>query len=85
MGEPVEGGPGEPLGAQNLGPVLEGQVRGHDQTGALVSGRDDVEEQLGADLGGGHVAQLVEDEEVELGQLALEPEERALVSRLDVR
>ncbi len=38
----------------------------------LVGGRDDVGEQFGTDLGGGHVAQLVEDEQVNLGQLGLE-------------
>jgi len=45
--EPVERGSGEPLGTEHLGPRFEGKVRGDDETGALVSGRDDVEEQSG--------------------------------------
>jgi hypothetical protein len=60
MGEPVEGGSGEPLGAEDLDPGLEGQIAGDDQARALIGGGDDVEEQLGADLGGRDVAQLVD-------------------------
>ena len=50
MGEPVQGGPGQPLAAQDLRPVLERQVRGDDQTGPFVGRADDVEQQFRADL-----------------------------------
>ncbi len=36
MREAVEGGAGEPLAAEHLGPLLEGKVRGHDQTLPLI-------------------------------------------------
>ena len=44
--EPVERSASEPLAAEYLGPVLEWQVRGHDQALPLVGGADDVKQQL---------------------------------------
>jgi len=83
VGEPVERCPSEPFGSEDLGPGLEGQVGGDDEAGPLVGGGDHVKEQLGADLGGGHVAELVEHQQVELGERALQPQEGPLVSSLD--
>ena len=37
--EAVEGGPCEPLAAEHLGPLLEGEIRGHDQALPLVGCR----------------------------------------------
>jgi hypothetical protein len=62
VGEAVECGSGEPLGPQDLGPGLEGQLGGHDHAGPLVGGGDHVEEQLGSDLRDWHVAEFVEGE-----------------------
>jgi hypothetical protein len=56
--EPVKRRPGEALGAEDLCPGLEGEIARDDQARALVGGREDVEEQLSIDLGGGDVAQL---------------------------
>jgi len=80
VGEPVEGGAGEAFGAEHFRPRLEREVGGHDEAGALVRGGDHVEKQLGADLGGGHVAQLVEDQQVQLGERGFEPAEGAFVA-----
>jgi len=81
VGEAVEGCSGESFGAEHFGPGLEREVGGDDHAGAFVGGRDDVEEQFGSDLGGGDVAEFVEDEQVELGELGLEAEEAAFVPR----
>ena len=62
---------------------FEREVARHNQDDALVGGGDDVEEQLGTDLGSEDVAHLVKREEIELGQLAPQPEERPFVSCLD--
>jgi len=51
MGETVEEGAGEPFGSKNLDPVLEGQIGGDDEAGALVSATDYVEEQFGTGFG----------------------------------
>lgn len=58
----VEQGASQALVAEYFGPVLEGQVGGEDDALAFVRTADDLEEQLGAGLGEGHVAKLVEDE-----------------------
>ena len=69
MGEPIERGTGEAFAAEDFGPVLEGQVRGHDQAVPFVGRGDDVEQEFGSGLAGGNVAQFVEDDQIELGQL----------------
>jgi hypothetical protein len=83
MGQAIKGRPGEALRAQHLGPVIERQVGRDHQAGPLVGGGDDVEQQLGPDLGGRDVAQLVEHQQVELPQAGPQPEEGAFVPRLD--
>ena len=55
VGEAVEQGSREPLGAQDLGPALEGQVGGDEQARALVGPADDLEEEFGSRLGAGEV------------------------------
>src|SRR5690606_28742370 len=47
----------------------EGQIGGDDDAGTLVELRDEVEEQLPAGLGEGQVAEFVEHDEVEPGQM----------------
>ena len=81
--EAVEGGSREPLAAEDLGPLLEGQVRGHDQALAFIGRAQDVEEQFGPRLPGRHVAEFVEDQEVELLELLAEPEELLLFPGLE--
>lgn len=75
MGQPIQRCPGEPLAAQHLRPVLEGQIGGHDQAGPLVGRADHIEQQLRPQLARRDVAQLVEDQQVQLGQLTLHPRE----------
>ncbi len=70
MGETVEGCSRQPLAAQNFRPLLERKVRCHDHAGTLVCRADHVEQQLGADLAGWHVAQFVQHQQVQLRQLA---------------
>ena len=69
--ETVEECSGEPLRAEDFGPLVEGKV-GRDQYGAtLVALAEDLEEQLGSGLGQGHEAELVDDDEFEARQLLL--------------
>lgn len=68
MREPIERGTGEAFAAEDFGPVLKGQVRGHDQAVPFVGRGDDVEQEFGAGLAGGDVAEFVEDQQVELAQ-----------------
>ncbi len=64
MGQPVEQGAGETFGAEDLGPFVERQVAGDQRGAAFVALRDQLEQQLGAGLGEGDEAQLIDDEEL---------------------
>ena len=48
VGEAVEEGPGEPLRAKDLGPLVEGQVGGSQDRAAFIALAEDLEEQFGA-------------------------------------
>ena len=77
VGEPVQQGSGEPLGSEDVGPLVEGEVGG-DQDGApFVALAEDLEEEFRAGGGQGHEAQLVDDEKPEAGQLPLQVEQPA--------
>ena len=79
MGEPIQQGSGEPLRAEDVGPPVKGQVGG-DQDGApLVALAEYLEEQFRAGGGQGDEAQLVDDEQLEAGQLPLEVEQSSLI------
>ena len=75
VGEAVQRRSREPFAAQHLGPVLERQVRGHDQAVALVGRGDHVEQQFRPGLAGRNVAQFVEDQEIQLAKLLPQPQE----------
>ena len=71
VGEAVQQRAGETFGAEDLGPLVEGQVGG-DQDGArLVALAEDLEEQFRAGGGPGDETQLVDDQQVQAGQLSL--------------
>ena len=48
VGEAIEQGAGEPLGAKHAGPLVERQVAGHDGRAALVTLAEDLKQELGA-------------------------------------
>ena len=73
MGEPVEQC-GRHLGvAKDAGPFAEGEVGGDNDGSALVEAADQVEEELAAGLGKGQIAELIEYDEVEAGQVIGKP------------
>ena len=53
VGEAVEEGPGEAFRAEDLGPLVEGQVGGSQDRAAFIALAEDLEEQLGPGLGQG--------------------------------
>jgi len=69
MRETIEKGRGHLGVPEDSGPLAEGEIGGDDDRGALVEPADKVEEQLAAGLGEGKIAELVEDGEVEPGQV----------------
>ena len=71
------------LRAEDLGPLVEGQVGGDQDRPSLVSLAEDLEEELRAGLGEWDEAQLVDDEQLEAGKSLLEVEQPSLVLGLD--
>ena len=65
VGEAVQGCPGEPLAAEYLRPVFERKVRGHNQALSLIGRADHVEQQLRSDLAGRHVAEFIQNQQIE--------------------
>ena len=63
----IQSDPDEALRSEALGLRFEAQVARHDQARAFVCRREDVAKQLGAELGGRDVAQLIEHQEIEPG------------------
>ena len=83
MSEAVQQGAGQPLRAEDLGPLVEGQVGGDQDRTSLVALAEDLEEELSAGLGEWYEAQLVDDEQLESGQSLLEVEQSSLIPGLD--
>ena len=69
MGEAVEQGRGHLGVAEDARPFAEGEIGGDEDRGALVEAADEVEEQLAAGLGEGQIAEFVEDDEVQPGEI----------------
>ena len=82
MGEAVQQSAGEPFGAEDVGPLVEGQVGGDQDGASFVALAEDLEEECRAGGGPGHEAQLVDDQQSEPGQLPLQGEQAAVVPGL---
>ena len=82
VGEPVQQRAGEALRAEDLGPLIEGQVGGHHDGAPLVALGEDLEEQFRAGSGKGDEAQLVDDQQVQSGQLFLQVQQAPFVPGL---
>ena len=83
MSEAVQQGAGQPLRAEDLGPLVEGQVGDDQDRPSLVSLAEDLEEELRAGLREWDEAKLVDDEQLESGKPLLEVEQPPLVPGLD--
>ena len=59
--------------AENGRPLAEGEIGRDDDRGALVEAADQVEQQLAPRLRERQIAQLVEDDEVEAGEMVGKP------------
>ena len=74
VGEAVQQGASQALGAEDLSPLVEGEVGGRHDGTPLLALAEDLEEQFSAGAGEGNEAQLVYDQQVEPGQLPLQIE-----------
>ena len=69
MREAVEQGRGHFGIADDARPFAESEIGGDDDRGALVESADEMKEQLASGLGEGPIAEFVEDDEVEPGEM----------------
>ena len=83
MGQSIEQRAGQPFGPEDLGPFVEGQIRGHERRRLLVALGEDLEEQLGAGLRQRHIAELVDDQQILLGELLLKMQQALVIPRLE--
>ena len=82
MGEAIECGAGQSLAAQDFDPLLEGQVGGDDEAGTFIGGADHVEEELGAELTGRDISELIENQQIELGPLTFQARQGSFLAGL---
>ena len=83
MSEAVQQGAGQPLRAEDLGPIVEGQVGGYQDRPSLVALAEDLKEELCAGLGEWDEAKLVDDQQFESGKPLLEVEQPSLIPGFD--
>src|SRR5271166_4746021 len=69
MGEAVEERGRHLRIAEHARPFAEGEIGGDDDRSSLVEPADEMEQQLPAGLGEGEIAEFVEDDEVEAGEI----------------
>ena len=67
--QPVQQRSGEPFRAEDLDPLVEGQVGGRQDGSPLVALAEDLKKQLGPGAGQGYKAQLVDDQQIRTGKL----------------
>ena len=72
VGQPVEQRAGKAFGAEHRRPFIERQIAGDQRAAAFVALAEHLEQQLAADGGERHIAKLVEDQQLDRGQLLLE-------------
>ena len=68
MGEAVEESAGKPLGAEHLGPFVEGQIGGDQGRAPLVALAEHLEQEFGTGLGQRHEAEFVDDQKLVGGE-----------------
>src|SRR5271154_6972033 len=71
VGQPVEQRAGQPLGPEHAGPLVERQITGDEGGAALVTLAEDLEQELRPGRRQGHIAELIDDQQLVAGDLAL--------------
>ena len=61
--ESIEQRTGQTLRSEHIGPLIEGQIGGHQRGAILVTPAEDFEQQLGADGGERNIARFIDDQQ----------------------
>ena len=83
MSEPIQQRTGESFGAKDLGPFLEGQVRGQHEAVMFIGPADDLEEQFGPRLGEGNISQFINHQQMESLELFVQSLQSFFLPALD--
>ena len=78
MGEAIEERAGQALGAEDRGPLVEGQVRGDDGGAAFVALAEGFKQQFSAGRRQRHIAKLIDDEQFVQSAQAVPPHRHPL-------
>ena len=82
VGQPVEQRTGEAFGAKDGCPFVEGKIAGHQRGAAFVALAEDLKEQLSAHRRKGHIAQFVDDQQLDGVEMFLQRAQSTLIPRL---
>ena len=80
VGQAVEKGAGEALGTEHRCPLIEWQVAGDERGTAFIALAEDLEEQLRTDGGERHVAELIDNQQLDGVEVLLPSPEAAFVT-----
>ena len=83
IGKSIEHGLAEPCLGEDLRPLREGQVGGHDDSGLFGSLGDHLEEQLGSDFGKRNIAELIDDDQFHARPAGQHPAQALFPLRFD--
>ena len=81
MGEPIEQRAGEPFRAEDRGPFIEWQIAGDQRGATFIALAEHLEEQFGTDGRERHVAQFVDDQQLDRVEVLLQRAQAAFVAR----
>ena len=81
MGEAVEERAGEPFRSEHARPFIEWQIASHQRSAAFIALAEDIEEKLRASCREGHVAEFVDDQQLDCVEMLLQSAKAALISR----
>src|SRR5271166_2126692 len=71
VGQPIEQRAGQSLGPEHAGPLVKRQIAGDEGRAALVTLAEDLEQELRAGRRQGHIAELINDQQLVTGDLTL--------------
>jgi hypothetical protein len=81
MGEPVEQGASEPFRAEDGRPFIERQIAGNHRCTTFIALAEYLEEQFGADGCEWHIAQFIDDQQLDGVEVLLQRAQPAFVAR----
>ena len=80
VGQPIQQRARQAFGSECFRPLLERQIAGDERGAALIALRDQLDQQFSPSLAQRHKAQLINDQQFDLGQLPLQSQQPLLIA-----